>query len=123
MAIGLYAQTFLKLGLWFGYLLYQLDRLNEKVFDLMSNRGWYNLAMFIRDRGTKTDHILQIAGGNASALTDEYCERYDLIKRYVTVDGSDHSNEWYGVYECFYGLQLYKLIFCDYGRRFMKWFF
>jgi hypothetical protein len=113
--------TFLKLGLMFGYLLWLLDELNENIFDFCSKRGWFEVAGFIRTRGTKIEHILQKAGGYAQALTEEYCEKYDLIEKYRSADGSEPSGEWYGIQRCFYGLQLYKLILMDYWNRLTKW--
>ena len=102
--LGIYADTFRKIGFWFGWILYNLDRLNEKVFDLLTSHEPYKdwmleLAFSVRKRGTNKPRLFQRAAGEALAEMDIMEENRD-------------DNPL--LYRCLYGLKLYKLILGSY---------
>jgi hypothetical protein len=102
--LGIYADTLRKIGFWSGWILSNLDRLNEKVFDLLTSHEPYkdwmlDLAFFVRKRGTDKAWLFQEAAGQALARMDRMGENRD-----------DNAL----LYRCLYGLTLYKLILGSY---------
>lgn len=109
--VFIYVDTFYKLWLKFGWLLYKLDRLNEKMFDKMMDRGWLNLAIYFRSYGTtnaksKSDfNIFPIAAGHAEFYTEKSNNK------------GNHS-----INRCYYGLSLFGQVFRYHTMKIVDWF-
>jgi hypothetical protein len=108
--IIVYVDTFYKLWLKLGYFLYKIDRFNEKFFDKLIDRGWLNLAIYLRSYGTTSSkskdafNIFPIAAGHA----EFYAERSGNKK--------NHS-----INRCYYGLSLFGLVIKYHIAKIIIW--
>jgi len=103
--------TLYKLWLKLGWLLYKVDRLNEKLFDKLVDIGWLRLALYLRSYGTmplksKDDFNLFAA---AAAYAEYYTER------------AGHKDN-HSINRCYYGLSLFDQVFRYRTMKIVNWF-
>jgi hypothetical protein len=108
--IIIYVDTFYKLWLKLGFFLYKIDRFNEKLFDKLIDKGWLNLAIYLRSYGTtraetKSDfNIFPIAAGHAEFYTDR--------------SGHKGNNS---INRCYFGLSLFGQVFKYHSKKISNW--
>jgi hypothetical protein len=96
----IYKDTFWKIWLRLGYLLYLVDRLIEKLFDLTTKIGWFKIAGFIRTYGTGS----MDPSTRASAWAD------------TVIDVRDEGENWL-LWRCYFGWTLFKETLISYFQR------
>jgi hypothetical protein len=126
----IYIDTFRKIGLWLGWFLYNLDRVNDRIFDLVIShepyKNWkFKLANFYRTRGTNDSSIFISAAAEAEyrleamgEVKKELSEGLVIVrhgKKHWVETPEDIENQL--LYRCLYGLRLYKCIFDSYMKK------
>ena len=97
----IYQDTFWKIWLRMGYLLYLIDCLMERIFDfIIAKTSWNNFASFVRTYGTNEVSTIQRAGAWASFL----------------IDIRDEGENW-PLWRCYYGWAIFKETWISYFKK------